>query len=363
MSNVVNQDEEEFFDVHEMVMEADASPSLHADREQLEKCGHWLLSIPRDDCADLCHTPEYADFLKAFEKMGQAHRRVLAMADTELDKSIPDGFSFLQHMAVDDVLLRVLELLDCQSLIRTSETCSRFKELSHRSAKQRTYHMAKDRQLNHVMKLLRAQEEIDGSSSPGSILDEINTCHVPVPILGLEKRVVVTGADDPEYNGVYYCTGCNSNGFFFTKPRNRESRAPATNAATTPLQAMEDMSMLEQLMENHTEGFRDDKGPGPGNIDRPTEAGGLLRCTISKKYSDVTLYWYMSKEVESVRTPGGMPEICEVYSYYSALLSTGPLDLVSYPAQTSLLISGGQEPWDCLPGLNLVNAPTVEVLD
>jgi hypothetical protein len=71
----------------------------------------------------------------------------------------------------------------------------------------------------------------------------------------------------------------------------------------------------------------------------------------------------MSKEVESVRTPGGMPEICEVYSYYSALLSTGPLDLVSYPAQTSLLISGGQEPWDCLPGLNLVNAPTVEVLD
>ena len=45
--------------------------------------------------------------------------------------------------------------------------------------------------------------------------------------------------------------------------------------------------MLEQLMESHTEGVRDDKGPGPGNVDTPTKAGELLRCTISKKYSDV----------------------------------------------------------------------------
>lgn len=273
--------------MHDVDVEPDAYPSSHADREQLEKCGHWLLSIPRDNFAALCHTPEYGDFLKAFEKLGQAHRRVLAMVDTELDKSTPDGFSFLQHMAVDDVVLRVMELLDCQSLIRTSETCSRFHELAHRSATQRTYHMAKHRQLDHVMKLLRAQEEIDGSSSGGRILDEINACHVPVPILGLEKRVVVTGAGDSEYNGVYYCTGCNGNGFIFTKPRNTELRATALHfVTTTPLQSIDDVGIMEQLMENHMEGARDDKGPGPGNDEVPTRAGGLLRCTIAKKYSE-----------------------------------------------------------------------------
>ena len=287
MSNFLNHEEDEFFDVHDVDVEPDAHPSSHGDREQLEKCGTWLLSIPRDDFEALYRTPEYGDFLKVFEKLGQAHRRVLAMADTELDKSIPDGFSFLQHMAVDDVVLRVLELLDCQSLIRTSETCSRFRELALLSATQRTYHMAKCRQLDHVMKLLRAQEEIDGSSSGGSFLDEINACHVPVPILGLEKRVVVTGAGDPEYNGVYYCTACNGNGFVFTKPRNRISRAPAPNSiATTSLQDMDDFGMMEQLMENRREGARNGEGLGSGNDDKPTRPGGLLRCTIAKKYSD-----------------------------------------------------------------------------
>lgn len=286
--NVAEHEGDEFFDVDETTCTNSDSqfPSSHADREQLEKCGRWLLSIPRDDVVALRRTPEYTDFLKAFEKLGQAHRRVLAMTEADLDKSVPDGFSFLQHMAVDDVVLRVLEFLECQSLIRTSETCSRFRELTQKSATQRTHDIAKSRQLNHVMKLLRAKEEIDGSSS-GTIIEDMNSCHVPVPILGLEKRVIVTDAGDPEFNGVYYCTGCDTNGFFFTKPRNREVRATTTNAVTTtPLQAMDNFGMLEQLMHNHTDVNNHDNSPGSGNSEEPTKPGELLRCIIAKRFSN-----------------------------------------------------------------------------
>jgi hypothetical protein len=318
MSNVMHNDmadpeEDEFYDVQELethehehehnidTIDSDNNmlqfPSnnnqSHADREQLEKCGQWLLSVPRDDVVALRTTPEYGDFLKAFEKLGQAHRRVLAMNDTEqLDKkkSVPNDFSFLQHMAVDDVVLRVLELLECQSLIRTSETCSRFRELAHRSATQRTHDVAKSRQLNHVMKLLRAKEQMDGSSSSGA-MEEINHCHVPVPIMGLEKRVIVTDAGDPEYNGVYYCTGCDGNGFIFTKPRNAASRATTTNSvATTPvqLQALDNIDQLEQLMMHNNDPDNNNNNnelPGPGNKEEPTKPGELLRCIIAKRFS------------------------------------------------------------------------------
>ena len=276
--------DEEFFDVNELVLDPDVPQASHVGREQLEKCGHWLLSIPRDNFAHLRTTPEYGDFLRSFEKLGQAHRRVLAMIDTDLDKSIPDGFSFLQHMAVDDVVLRVFELLDCLALVRTSQTCSRFRELAHRSATQRTFHMAKSRQLDHVMKLLRAKEEMDGTSSCATIIEEMNNCHVPVPMLGLEKRVIVTGAGDPEFNGVYHCTGCNGNGFVFTKPRNRVARA--RSISSIPMQEINDFGLLDQLVQNTREGA--DAGlTDPGNCEIPTKPGELLRCTIAKRYSNM----------------------------------------------------------------------------
>ena len=115
----------------------------------------------------------------------------------------------------------------------------------------------------------------------------MNSCHVPVPMLGLEKRVIVTDAGDPEFNGVYYCTGCDTNGFFFTKPRNREVRATTTNAVTTtPLQAMDNFGMLEQLMHNHTDVSNHDNSPGSGNSEEPTKPGELLRCIIAKRFSN-----------------------------------------------------------------------------
>ena len=43
------------------------------------------------------------------------------------------------------------------------------------------------------------------------------------------RRIKVSGAGDPEFNGIYFCTGCNGNGFLFTKPRTPERRVPGCN--------------------------------------------------------------------------------------------------------------------------------------
>lgn len=204
------------------------------DNDRLEKCGSWLLAIPRDDVIVLRQTPEYEEFLQAFDRLGMAHRRVLSMnrIQLEMDEAMhseseeeqvveaesrrPSNFSFLQHLAVDDVLLRIFEFLECRSLSRTQLTCSRFRELAHRSAAQRTQYEAHTRQLSNAMQLLRAKEQIDGVGNLP------NYFHVRVPMLGLSRRVIVTNAGDPEYNGVYFCTEVNSNGFVFTKPRSQQ---------------------------------------------------------------------------------------------------------------------------------------------
>ena len=37
----------------------------------LEDCGRWLMAIPRDDVVALQQTPEYSEFLSAFERLGE----------------------------------------------------------------------------------------------------------------------------------------------------------------------------------------------------------------------------------------------------------------------------------------------------
>ena len=137
-------------------------------------------------------------------------------------------FSFLQHLAVDDVLLRIFEFIDCSSLVRTGTTCHRFHELTTRSAEQRTQRLADGRLLRSAMKMLRAQEQIEGVGPR-----EEAGPFVPIPMLGLRRRVKVSGAGDPEYNGIYFCTGSNGNGFLFTKPRSPERRARVPNNPPT----------------------------------------------------------------------------------------------------------------------------------
>ena len=234
----MDHDDESFDDVDIEVMDGMNDPSPPAN--SLERCGSWLASIPRDDVVDLRETIEYRDFLRAFERLGQAHRRVISTNRANNSSSVLDlpsynllnrnihatleqfccsiSNNFLQH-TTDDVILKIFEFLGCQSLIQICLTCSRFRQLAYRSATQRTTDVASTRQLQSVMQLLRAKEQIDG------VGNGIHDNHVRVPILLLSRRILVTNAGDPEYNGVYFCTGSNGNGFVFTKPRFPERRA------------------------------------------------------------------------------------------------------------------------------------------
>jgi hypothetical protein len=225
-------------------------------------------------------------------------------------------YSFLQYLAVDDVLLRVFEFIDCSSLVRTSSTCHRFCALTVRSAEQRTQRLADGRLLRSSMKMLRAQEQIEGVGEAGPF--------VPIPMLGLPRRVRVTGAGDAEYNGTYFCTGSNGNGFLFTKPRSSEARVRSRTVPTFNMQQLLEMDVAGGLQEVHPIGAEVHPigaGPGDANINGldvlpfgaeednaghgDGEAGGtngqgidavdvlfgndrsrLLRCVISKRFSN-----------------------------------------------------------------------------
>lgn len=277
------------------------------DNDRLEKCGRWLAAIPRDDVITLRQTPEYEEFLEAFDRLGHAHRRVISMNRIRLDldatmhsESEEDeeqqvvvenrrqgsNFSFLQHLAVDDVILKIFLYIECQALVKTSETCSRFRELAYRSAVQRTQYVANTRQLNNAMQLLRAKEQIDGIGNLRHYF------HVRVPMLGLRRRVIVTNAGDPDYNGVYFCTGASSNGFVFTKPRSPERRVmsvgtllealprpPPPPGGGLPLGA-DGAPPLPQMI-----AF----GPRNGlasNGEGGTHRGQLLKCVIARRFSN-----------------------------------------------------------------------------
>jgi hypothetical protein len=288
--------------------------------DQLERYGRWLSSIPRDDIIVLRETREYQDFLWAFERLGDAHRRVISMnrsavsmdeGSSHLGRHVarsfvpPDPYTFftnnfIQHLTADDVILRVFEFLECHSLIRMALTCSRFRQLAHRSATQRTYDVANSRQLNSVMQLLRAKEQIDG------VGNGMNDSHVRVPILLLSRRVLVTNAGDPEMNGVYFCTGSNGNGFVFTKPRYPEDRVKRPSASIESLQAPSQGIAAPTEGQERIQGAgglppanRDanmavamagpepiDQGPSALFESEVTKPGQLLRCFIAKRFSN-----------------------------------------------------------------------------
>lgn len=261
-------------------------------KQQLERCSRWLSSIPTDEALAMQHTREYRDFMKSFEMLEQAHRHVLALnqsassSDNEEYMDLEDmnhrrtngraafsilsSLSFLQHMAADDVILRVFEFLECHSLIRATLTCCRFRDLAQRSARQRTHKIATERQLTNVMQLLRAKEQIDGVGNvTPNIMGNLqaDTCHVRVPTLLLSRRVLVSNCGDAEFNGVFYCTGSNGNGFVFTKPRYPEQRVLRSEQASRMI--LPDEVFLDSRLESEV-----------------TQPGQLLRCIIAKRFSN-----------------------------------------------------------------------------
>ena len=225
-------------------------------------------------------------------------------------------YSFLQHLAVDDVLLRIFEFIDCSSLVRTGTTCHRFRELTIRSAEQRTQRLADGRLLRSAMKMLRAQEQIEGVGPR-----EEAGPFVPIPMLGLRRRIKVSGAGDPEYNGIFFCTGSNGNGFLFTKPRSPERRARVHNNPPTfnmqQLVEIDDAGGMEQVPVQGAGDHNDDhalvaadgavgldanaaadENNDNGGINRQREdavdilfgdepnRSRLLRCVIAKRFSN-----------------------------------------------------------------------------
>ena len=332
----------------------------------LERCGQWLISIPRDDVAQLQNTAEYRDFLSAFERLGVAHRRTVTLErQTLLEREngdmmhISKQYSFLQHLAVDDVLLRVFEFIDCLSLVRTGTSCHRFRQLSTRSAEQRTHRLADGRLLRNPLKMLRAQEQIEGDTAEGPF--------VPIPMLGLRKRVKVFGADDPEFNGIYFCTGSNGNGFIFTKPRSPEHRIGMNEAMG--LQANVEIEDVDGGIEDVD--IRDDdvndggdfgvNGVRDGGLevlfgDEPSRTR-LLRCVIAKRFSNETILWYMSKEEQDMVTH----EISHSYYYWAKLMVSGEAspDVCRYPSQTSVLSRNGDPAWQALSNNEPEESPPI----
>jgi len=475
--------------------------------DQLEKCGRWLASIPRDDITVLRHTVEFKDFLEAFKGLGDAHLRVVVNGnsnqttgvsameikqedgeqyhprgpslafDGSTDESAKqngwtstsddDGKKCRRHASfrngyitagtadhnvqhddftnaenlqngvildkvssqtsttssqhrrspkqrqmvtdlshrrnggmrysygpnngshflrfTDDILFRVLEFLQCRCLIQTSLTCSRFYRLVIRSATQRTYDIAAARQLGNVMQLLRAREQIyhvdsegveqadddaekdnsidididaddDGNNDSDAMMDYGNTpearysgpgiyFNVPVPTLLPGRRVLVTNAGDPEYNGVYYCTDCNGNGFVFAKPRFsshrrirhqhqqlegmvfdeesnplRQNRVVGVIARAGRLPLVnpidhddedddEDNNGRDRMQARHVRLRRQRQATAPSNPRRSNQGAEEsfqsklpLRCIIAKAYSRENILWYMSKEIDEMES-------------------------------------------------------------
>jgi len=198
--------------------------------------------------------------------------------------------------------------------------------------------------LGSAMRMLRAKEQMEG-------IRPDRPPFVSVPILGLYRRIHVSHSGDPEYNGIYFCTGSNGNGFVFTKPRFSERRRL-------------------RYLANGVDDARNSKVAAAAAAE---EEGYLLRCIISKRFSNETILWYMSKEIETA--PGStiyaapnQPdpiEKTEVFSFWVKLMLIGEAtyDISRYPSQTSILLQNGQPGWQSLPETRSVNPPIVELLD
>ena len=409
--------------------------------DQLEKCGKWLASIPRDDIAVLRHTAEFKEFLGAFERLGHAHLQVVVNSNSsssnnnssnnnnqgmETKEELPpedeeskvfhgktktvlpnekrkrssneisrrnnnlpggvaaaaavaeegrhlkdnslitttsstiinatmtisNGNNFLRF--TDDILLRILEFLRCKCMIQASLTCSRFRQLVTKSAIQRTYEIARTRQLGNVMQLLRAKEQIyhihndsdddddngdddgddgdddgDDDMSDASNIEQqhrgLIDCSVPVPMLLPRRKILVTNAGDPEYNGIYYCTNCNGNGFVFTKPRFSSSKDYKQTIAQQQQQQQEGMIFDENpLRQNNNVAAIQRAGLLPlGNDNEHDDEGRFqIRQQQHQQHQEHQRALERFSEVSTKESFGsGLPLRCVIAKAYSNRVS------------------------------------------
>ena len=67
-NDLVNEDE--FVDAMDF-LPSPPSTKTTTTCNYLERCGRWLMDIPRDDVVALQQTSEYRGFLAAFDKLGE----------------------------------------------------------------------------------------------------------------------------------------------------------------------------------------------------------------------------------------------------------------------------------------------------
>lgn len=318
--------------------------------DHFETIHRWLEGIPRADAVALQHTLEYNAFIKAFQTLEEAHRK-LDMTRSDVSNNAP----MLQCISDDDVVLRICEFLDCLHLMSLSETCRRFHRLCHRSAEQRISNMDGKFYLGSCMKVLRAKEQ-----ALGIVPESIS---VRVPMLGLPRRVIVTDAGDPEFNGIYHCTGNNGNGFLFSKPRFHDDGLKMNGQRCLRNVGLEHIHdgahprrrrRLDEIQGIYVASSEEEE-VFPQNMPQR-----LLRCIICKKFSNQTILWYMSKEVE---TEDG--QIKQEFFFWARLMVSGQgnPDICRYPSQTSILQKDGNGAWLPLAENRTMRAPTVELFD
>ena len=106
--------------------------------------------------------------------------------------------------------------MECLFLVPLCATCHRFRDLYTHLAKQYTHGLHADcRLLGNTMRMLCAQEQIKGMGPWEGGFGPF----VPLLMPGQPRRMRVLGGGNLEYNGIYFCTGCNGNSFLFMKPR------------------------------------------------------------------------------------------------------------------------------------------------
>jgi hypothetical protein len=241
----------------------------------LAQLTNLLLTLNPDEANMVRESCEYRDLLQLVENIKKIHTQneTTIVEENNTNTNTDAGMSmqvrrrqdrielssFLQQKAADDVLSKILDFLDCRDLIQTLPTCSRLYGLVQINVKRRTKPMSSGRHLNNSMQLLRAQEQINGIGA--GVFD---IC-VPVPILLLKRRIIVTNSGDAEYNGVYFCTGLNGNGFVFTKPRCPEQRLDRAVTADSSIRMLD----ADPVVETEGEGSET-----------------LLRCIIAKRFSN-----------------------------------------------------------------------------
>ena len=282
----------------------------------------------------LKHTREYLDLMQALRRLELIQRQPLRQQQQQS--------SFLQYDATDDILLRMFSYLQCRTLVHTMSTCTRWYHLTKRYATYRTTRQLPvvghsktpnstrtmairyRRQLSSPLELLQAYENIIGippEPHQHSFITQKYNAKVPIPILLPSQPLIqVSDCGDAEYNGIYHCTGCNGNGYIFTKPRDYyQYRRQCHNRRRRPLTQP---NMVPNP--NHTDSNPISEYIDMADSDDMEMMGQPLRCIMARRFSNEVMI------VEALYRCGILALTWHCFS----CLGIGPLFRMMIPVRT-----------------------------